>query len=72
MTIHDRIAASECVRLIGLLVEAKTPNAKDLAVLVASRLVAIAEHGAGEPAEDCSLEEWVRLARELVEDRTVH
>jgi hypothetical protein len=74
LPISDRIAASECVRLIALLVESGTPHSKELAIIVASRLIVIA--GDDGPA-DCAaaamsyedLAPWFGLARRLVSER---
>ena len=73
LPISDRIAASECVRLIALLVESTTPHSKELAIIVASRLVEIS--GDNGPAECAAcamsyeeLEPWFELARKLVRE----
>ena len=65
MTIETRAAATECIRLIGLLIEAKTPHSKALAVIIANRLVCVVRNGPGDLIDEKELEDWLILAREL-------
>lgn len=67
MTLHQRYSAGECVRLMELLAEADTPHSKELATIVATRLVAIAddtEEPAAMPMSD--IEPWLEIGRQLV------
>lgn len=58
----DRVAASECVRLIALLLEAETPHAKELGLIVIVRLKAILQDDArGEPLPMEELEPWLHV-----------
>jgi hypothetical protein len=50
---------------MALLVDADTPHAKDLAPVVAGRLLAIAESDTPEVMTDEQLAEWIDLARNL-------
>jgi hypothetical protein len=68
MTPEDCIAASECVRLMAALAEAKTPHSKELAVIVGMRLLAIWRNGVGDPLTPAQIEPWIEIARQL-EDR---
>lgn len=65
MTDTDAAAASECIRLMALLLQADTPHAQTLAILVSARLVNIAEHGAGAPLTDAETTQWVNLAKAI-------
>jgi len=65
MTDLDRAAASECVRLMCLLAESDTPHSKELAVIVASRLLTIVDEGAGEPLTDEDMEPMIHIGRQL-------
>ena len=62
---RDRVAASECVRLIGFLVECDIPSAKSLATVVGARLATIADEGAGESLTLEDIEPWVEIGRQL-------
>jgi len=64
---RDAQAATECTRLIALLSESNLPHGKTLAVVVAKRLLAILEHGAGPAHEQSELDTWAMLARKLCE-----
>lgn len=66
MTYRERMAATECVRLMALLAGSKTPHAKELAVCVSARLLAISQGNAGKVMTDKRLAEWIDLARQLV------
>ena len=61
----DRTAATERVRLIALLTGSNTPNSKALARIVAARLLAILERGAGDTLASPALDKWADLARLL-------
>lgn len=66
MTQSDRIAATECVNVMNLLGKAKTPHAMELMILIAMRLVRIADQGAtGAPMADQDLQEYISISREL-------
>ncbi len=69
MTPTQRTAASECVRIMALLTEAKTPHAKELALIVGTRLLAIVDNEPGSaPAYgDEVLGPWIQIARSLVD-----
>jgi hypothetical protein len=62
---RDRVAASECVRLMGLLTDSDIPHAKSLATLVGARLATIADEGAGESITLEDIEPWVEIGRQL-------
>ena len=62
---RDRIAASECVRLMGLLTDSDLPEAKSLATLVGARLATISDEGAGESLTLEDIEPWVEVGRQL-------
>lgn len=69
-TARDRIAMTECVRLMAVLAESGAPAAQALAVIIGVRLVGIADKGVVAAdiwsAED--LAPWVGVARDLTGD----
>ena len=69
MSVHDAAAATECIRLIALLTDAMTPHARELATLVAGRLVAIIDQGAGEPMNEREIDGWISVARVCLEQQ---
>lgn len=66
MTRQDRTAASECVRLMAVLAEAKTPHAKELATIVAARLLAVVDNHETDPLPEDIIDNWAVVARELL------
>ena len=62
---RDRIAATECVRLMGFLVDCDVPSAKSLATIVGARLATISDEGAGESIALEDIEPWVAIGRQL-------
>src|SRR5271165_3485743 len=70
-----RIAASECVRLMGVLAQSSIANHQMFATIVAARLLAIIANGAGDPCDPCPAHElrgWVALAEQLVTGQNYH
>ena len=67
LTYKDRVAATECVRLIALLAEATNPHAKGLATVVAKRLRSIVAGECGAIMTAAALAEWIELAEKLKE-----
>lgn len=67
MTDARRVAMTEAINLIALLVDATTPHAEELAAVVATRLVGLADGCELEPLPESEIEEWTRLARELTD-----
>lgn len=63
MTLTERAAVTECVRLIELLLDAKTPAAKSLGAIILTRIAAISRHGLGEILSEADAELWCRTAR---------
>ena len=67
MTHYQRIAAGECIRLIGLLTTSAIPQAKALAIIVATRLVAIVDsRDDPETFTVREIEEWTGMARAMI------
>lgn len=67
MTHYQRIAAGECIRLIGLLTTSPIPQAKALAIIVATRLVAIVDsRDDPETFTVREIEEWIGMARAMI------
>jgi hypothetical protein len=68
LSVTDLVAASECVRLMALLVDSASPHAKELAAIIGSRLVVIADDGHGEPLTGDEIAPWVEIGRALAAD----
>ncbi len=68
LTPRERAAACECISLMMLLAEAKTPHSKELAIVVALRLDAILGENAPLPKfDDETIALWGEIARQLAE-----
>ena len=66
LTSEQRAAASECIQLIVILVQSGTPQSKELATLIACRLVNLL-YGTAQAAlyDDETIEMWGGLAAAL-------
>lgn len=67
LTKADRVAATECVHLMGLLAASGAPHSEQLAALIGLRLVALVDDGVGarRPMSDGELAPWVEIGRRL-------
>jgi len=65
MTIQQRIAATECVRLMILLAESTTPHSRELALVVGTRLAAVVDGDVGRALSDDAIAPWVEIGRAL-------